>query len=134
MAGIQGKNTKPEMVVRRALHAAGFRYRLHFKGLPGKPDLVFPKYRTVIFVNGCFWHKHNCKLFKWPKTRPEFWRQKITGNVDRDKKNITILKGLGWSVITTWECTFKGKSNDAIRIEIDRLTEALLNSDQMHST
>jgi len=130
MAGIKGKNTKPEMVVRKALHAAGFRYRLHVKGLPGKPDLVFPKYRTVVFVNGCFWHKHDCKLFKWPKTRPEFWREKILGNIERDNKNLALLKDSGWRAITIWECTIKGKSNDAICHEIDKLIKSLLNGDQ----
>jgi DNA mismatch endonuclease, patch repair protein len=84
MAGIRGKNTRPEMLVRRALHAHGYRFRLHRKDLPGKPDIVLPKYRAVIFVHGCFWHGHDCHLFKWPKTREDFWIQKIKNNQERD--------------------------------------------------
>lgn len=110
MAGIKGKNTKPEIVVRKALHAQGYRFRLHDKKLPGKPDIVLPKYKTVIFVHGCFWHKHDCKHFKWPKTRPEFWREKIEGNVARDKKHAEELITLGWNVKVVWECEVKDKS------------------------
>lgn len=107
MSGIRGKDTKPEMIVRRALHRAGFRYRLHAKDLPGKPDIVLPKYRTVIFVHGCFWHMHNCKFFKWPKTRPDFWREKISKNVERDREYLSVLENLGWSPIVIWECECK---------------------------
>src|SRR5262245_6595907 len=85
MSGIRGKNTKPEMVLRRGLHAEGFRFRLHGPALPGRPDLVFPKWSAVIFVHGCFWHRHNCRLFKWPSTKSRFWRAKLTGNVSRDE-------------------------------------------------
>ena len=112
MSGIKGKNTKPEMIVRKALHKAGYRYRLHDKRLPGKPDIVLPKYKTVIFVHGCFWHHHDCKYFKWPKTRPEFWRTKIEGNVERDKKAYAKLQRLGWKVVVVWECDIReGKLN-----------------------
>lgn len=104
MAGIKGKNTRPEIAVRKALHAAGYRFRLHRKDLPGKPDIVLPKYRTVIFVHGCFWHGHMCKNFKWPKTRPEFWREKIEGNIERDKRAVAELEQLGWNMIVIWEC------------------------------
>ena len=104
MSGIRGKDTKPEMVVRRGLHARGFRFRLHDKRLPGKPDLVFPKYRAVIFVHGCFWHGHDCDLFKWPKTREAFWREKINRNSERDRRTIGLLLGVGWSVKVVWEC------------------------------
>ena len=104
MSGIRGKNTKPEIIVRKALHAAGYRFRLHCKDLPGKPDIVLPKYRTVIFVHGCFWHGHMCKKFKWPKTRQKFWREKIEGNIERDKKAIAELEKLGWRVKVIWEC------------------------------
>lgn len=110
MSGIQGKNTKPEVMIRKALHQKGFRYRLHVKSLPGKPDLVFPKYHAVIQINGCFWHGHKCHLFKWPSTRPKFWRDKISGNRKRDAKNIAKLVSLGWRVLTIWECAVKGKS------------------------
>jgi DNA mismatch endonuclease (patch repair protein) len=110
MSGIKGKNTKPEILVRKALHARGFRFRLHDKKLPGKPDIILPKYKTVIFVHGCFWHKHDCKYFKWPKTRPDFWRDKIEGNVERDEKHHQQLKELGWNVKIIWECEIKDKS------------------------
>lgn len=129
MAGIKGKNTKPEIIVRKELFRRGFRYRLHGRKLPGKPDLIFPKYNAVLFVNGCFWHKHDCKLFKWPKSRPDFWCEKILGNVERDKKNHALLKEKGWKVITAWECSIKNKSDDAIGLEIDKVIESLLNKD-----
>lgn len=104
MAGIRAKDTKPEMIVRRALHKAGFRYRLHVKDLPGKPDIVLAKYKTVIFVHGCFWHGHMCSKFKWPKTREEWWRKKIEGNVERDRRAVADLEVLGWAVKVHWEC------------------------------
>ncbi|MUP39905.1 DNA mismatch endonuclease Vsr [Labilibaculum sp. 44] len=110
MSRIKGKNTKPELVVRRFLFANGFRYRLHAKNLPGKPDIVLPKYKTVIFVNGCFWHGHqNCKYFVPPKTRTEWWLQKITNTQNRDRQAQTELQSLGWRVITIWECELKPK-------------------------
>ena len=95
MAGIRGKNTKPELAMRSALHRRGFRFRLHCKELPGKPDLVFRKFRAVIFVHGCFWHGHGCHLFKWPKTRSEFWQQKIHSNIDRDRRQRLALISAG---------------------------------------
>lgn len=129
MAGIRGKDTKPEMQIRKALHARGFRYRLHDKGVPGKPDLVFPKYNAVIFVQGCFWHAHDCHLFKWPKSRPEFWKTKIEGNVSRDNVNFQKQRALGWRVLYVWECALKGKR----RIGPDELVESVclwIKSDQ----
>jgi DNA mismatch endonuclease (patch repair protein) len=108
MAGIRGRDTKPELLLRTGLHKAGFRYRLHAKGLPGKPDLVFPRYRAVIFAHGCFWHGHDCALFKWPSTRQDFWRAKITGNVTRDETVKERLLAAGWRVLTVWECALKG--------------------------
>lgn len=104
MSGIRGKNTRPEMAVRRYLHKQGFRYRLHNSTLPGKPDLTLPKYRTVIFVHGCFWHMHHCQHFVWPKTRQDFWKRKITDNVARDERNEKRLMELGWRVLVVWEC------------------------------
>lgn len=109
MSGIRSKNTKPEMQIRRSLHAAGFRYRLHGK-LPGKPDLVFPARKAVLFVNGCFWHGHDCHLFRLPATRPEFWQAKIKGNVERDRSAVMSLRDSGWRVGTVWECALKGKT------------------------
>jgi len=109
MAGIKGKNTKPEVYIRSLLHRAGFRFRIHVDSLAGKPDIVLKRYRAVIFVNGCFWHAHHCHLFKQPSTRPEFWRQKINGNRERDLSNIRKLMDSGWRVLTVWECAMKGK-------------------------
>jgi DNA mismatch endonuclease (patch repair protein) len=126
MSGIRGKDTRPEMIVRRALHAAGFRYRLHVKTLPGKPDIVLPKYRTVIFVHGCFWHGHDCKYFKWPKTRPEFWKEKIEKNIQRDCKSYQILQEDRWRVITIWECEIK---NETIEKIIDTIISEIGNRD-----
>jgi DNA mismatch endonuclease (patch repair protein) len=108
MSQIKSKNTKPEMLVRRFLHANGFRYKLHDKTLPGKPDIVLPKYKTVIFIHGCFWHGHkDCKYFVVPKTRTEWWLNKINGNIANDKKAITALKKERWKIIMLWECNLK---------------------------
>ena len=107
MAGIKAKNTKPEMIVRRGLHAMGFRFQLHDGKLPGKPDLVFPKYRAAIFVNGCFWHGHECAHFKWPRTREEFWRAKIGSTKARDLVVLEALKQLGWGAEVIWECELR---------------------------
>ncbi|MGN6603020.1 MAG: very short patch repair endonuclease [Ginsengibacter sp.] len=108
MSMIKGKNTKPEMLVRKFLHTNGYRYKLHDKTLPGKPDIVLPKYKTVIFVHGCFWHGHkNCKYFVVPKTRTEWWLNKINGNIANDEKTTKALKKGGWKVITIWECNLK---------------------------
>ena len=107
MSGIRGKNTKPELLIRKALHARGFRYRLHCD-LPGKPDICLPKHRAVIFVHGCFWHGHECHLFKWPATRPEFWRAKIGRNREVDRAAVERLQEWGWRVCVIWECSIKG--------------------------
>ncbi|MBM3114251.1 very short patch repair endonuclease [Jeongeupia naejangsanensis] len=105
MSGIRGKNTKPEMLIRKALHARGFRYRLHAPDLPGKPDLVFPRYKAVLFVHGCFWHGHpGCKHFRLPGTRTDFWASKITANCVRDSKQQHLLIEKGWRVLVIWEC------------------------------
>jgi DNA mismatch endonuclease (patch repair protein) len=108
MGQISGKDTKPEMIVRRFLHSNGFRYRLHVKDLPGKPDLVLPKYNSVIFVHGCFWHAHeDCKYFTIPKTRTEWWKEKLYGNKERDEKHIQELEEMNWNVIVVWGCELK---------------------------
>lgn len=108
MSRIRGKDTKPEMLVRKFLHANGYRYRLHVKNLPGKPDIVLPKYKTVIFVHGCFWHGHgHCKYYVIPKTKTEWWLNKINGNIANDEKAILALKKMGWKIITLWECDLK---------------------------
>lgn len=110
MAAIKCCNTKPEMLVRKALHQAGFRYRLHVANLPGKPDLMFPRHKAVIFVQGCFWHQHQCAMFHWPKTRAEWWRQKISANRVHDEVVQDQLRELGWRVLLIWECAIKGKN------------------------
>lgn len=107
MSGIKGKNTSPELLVRKGLHARGFRFRIHADHLPGKPDLVLPKYRSVIFVHGCFWHGHDCRYFKVPQTRPEFWLEKIGRNRLRDQKQIADLIARGWRVLIVWECAVR---------------------------
>lgn len=108
MSRIRGRNTKPELLVRKFLHATGFRYRLHVKTLPGKPDIVLPKYRTIIYIHGCFWHGHEgCRYFKLPETRRDWWAQKLTENKQIDQKNLAALHELGWKVIIVWECELK---------------------------
>lgn len=108
MSQIKGKNTKPEELVRRYLFSHGFRYRKNVSMLPGKPDIVLPKYKTCIFVNGCFWHKHEgCRYFVWPKNNAEFWKKKIAGNVERDLRQQNELRLLGWNVVVIWECELK---------------------------
>lgn len=111
MAKISGKDTKPEIAIRKALHAKGLRYRKNVSNLPGKPDIVLKKYRTVIFINGCFWHGHNCRKSALPKTNSDFWKDKIQKNILRDSKNIQELEVNGWQVITIWGCEIAKKSN-----------------------
>lgn len=110
MSGIKGKNTKPELFIRKGLFARGFRYILHDRRLPGTPDLVFPRHHAVVIINGCFWHGHGCHLFKWPKSNTAFWRTKIEGNKRNDKKHRTLLKTAGWNTLVVWECAVKGSS------------------------
>lgn len=110
MSRIKGKNTKPEEIVRKYLFSKGFRYRKNDKRLPGTPDIVLPKYKTAIFVNGCFWHGHkNCRYFVIPKTNTDFWLNKINTNIERDKRKQEALKELGWNVVVVWECELKPK-------------------------
>jgi len=108
MAGIRGKNTKPEIAIRKALHARGFRFRIHSKNVPGRPDLVLPRFRAALFVHGCFWHGHDCELFRLPGTRQEFWSEKIESNRMRDTKVAELLDLAGWRALTIWECAFRG--------------------------
>lgn len=113
MSHIKSKNTKPEVLVRRFLFANGYRFRLYRKDLPGKPDIVLPKYKTVIFINGCFWHGHSgCKYATIPETNREFWSNKIFGNVERDKVTFSSLEKMGWRVIVIWQCELKPKTKD----------------------
>src|SRR5665647_424469 len=124
MSMIKGKNTKPELLVRQFLHANGYRYKLHDKSLPGTPDIVLPKYKTVIFVHGCFWHGHkNCKYFVIPKTRTEWWLNKINGNIANDEKAAKALKKEGWRIITIWECGLKpSKVNKSLTALLKKLS------------
>ncbi|WP_082336990.1 very short patch repair endonuclease [Porphyrobacter sp. AAP60] len=125
MAGIRAKDTKPELVVRRLLHSLGYRFRLHCKDLPGKPDIVLPKWRTVVLVHGCFWHGHaNCPLFRPPKSRTEFWTKKIRANEERDDLVRLKLSSLGWRIVEVWECAIKGRQ----RLEPETLANLLSDS------
>lgn len=108
MSRIRGRDTRPELAIRRGLHARGYRFRLHVKDLPGHPDVVFAKRRAVLFVHGCFWHGHNCRLFRMPATRAEFWASKIAANRSRDAKVCAALTDAGWRVLTVWECSLRG--------------------------
>lgn len=120
MSHISGKNTKPEIIIRSIAHSLGYRFRLHKKDLPGKPDIVFPKYKKVIFVNGCFWHGHkNCKRSKLPETNKTFWRNKIEGNKKKDKSNYIRLKKLGWDHMIIWQCKIKASEVDKIKNKIE---------------
>lgn len=127
MSGIRGKDTKPEVLVRKALHARGFRFRLHVSDLPGRPDIVLPRYQAALFVHGCFWHGHDCRFFKLPGTRPEFWQLKIAKNKANDEKNVVLLSDAGWRTGIVWECALRGQgaSVDAVA---DRLAEWLESS------
>ena len=123
MSRISGKDTKPEELVRKYLFSKGFRYRKNVRTLPGSPDLVVPKYHTVIFVNGCFWHGHkNCKYFVWPKSNTEFWRKKIEANMERDKGKKSQLEDMGWTVLTVWECELRPKERQTT---LERLENTL---------
>lgn len=123
MSRIRGKDTGPELVVRRELFARGFRYRLHAKDLPGKPDIVLPKYGAAVIVDGCFWHGHkNCKVFRWPKTRTAFWRAKIDANGKRDTRNRRALRTLGWNVVRVWECELSARR---LSKTIDKITKKI---------
>jgi DNA mismatch endonuclease (patch repair protein) len=123
MSRVKSKDSLPEMIVRRSLHAKGFRYRIHVKSLPGKPDIVLPRYRTIILVHGCFWHAHeHCKKFSLPKTRTDWWRRKLDINIQNDIKNEIALQKLGWEVITVWQCQLK---SDKFEATINKLIKQL---------
>ena len=127
MAAIRSKDTRPEVVLRRSLFQLGYRYRLHYRGLPGKPDLVFPKYRTAVFVNGCFWHHHECKDVKMPSTRRAWWRKKLEGNHKRDMAALRSLHEKGWRTLMVWECSMRRQPNPdaAIRKVVSQVSRFL---------
>ena len=120
MSKIRGRDTQPELVVRRGLHRRGMRYRLYMDDLPGKPDLVFPSSRAVILVHGCFWHLHKCPRFSWPETRRDFWRAKLERNGERDKRTIERLMQAGWRVLVVWECAMRGTGRRPLDDVLDR--------------
>jgi len=123
MSRVKGKDTKPEMLIRRSLHRLGYRFRLHRKDLPGSPDIVLPKFRTAIFVNGCFWHGHDCPRGKRPASNTAFWNEKLNKNEERDQRNYQALKQLGWHVEVVWECEIKRSLEDIETNLCQRLTE-----------
>ena len=121
MSRIRGKDTGPELLLRRSIHARGFRYRLHRAGMPGKPDLVFPKYRAVCFVHGCFWHRHRgCRFAARPSTREEYWEAKLEGNAARDERTRERLRELGWRVAVVWECALRGGGEKAAATDLGK--------------
>lgn len=128
MRAIRNKNTKPELCLRKALHAKGLRFRLNVRKLPGTPDIVFPKYHAVIFVHGCFWHGHGCHLFKWPKTNSDFWKKKITHNREVDAEVEKKLKAQEWRYALVWECALKGRERDNLANLVNRLDKWLRSS------
>jgi DNA mismatch endonuclease (patch repair protein) len=128
MSGIRSKNTRPEMLIRRGLFARGFRYRLHARGLPGNPDIVLPKYRAVVMVHGCFWHRHGCGLFKWPSSNAAFWRAKLNRNRLVDRRANQGLLALGWRVSIVWECALRGASSAQMTRVTDRLCRWLVSN------
>lgn len=121
MSRIRGQDTKPELAIRRGLHALGLRFRLHVRELPGRPDLVFPKYGAAVFVHGCFWHGHNCAMFHLPATRRDFWSGKISGNREHDKQAIFALRAEGWRVLVVWECSLRGPGRQKLEAVIARV-------------
>ena len=131
MSGIRGRNTKPEILIRSLLHRRGFRFRLDARDLAGRPDIVLPRYRAVIFVHRCFWHGHDCHLFKWPQTRPEFWRDKIGRNRANDAKAQAALLEAGWRVATVWECALRGANRDIDGV-LQRLIDWLHGDASLH--
>ena len=129
MSRIRGKDTKPELLLRHGLHARGLRYRLHRKDLPGRPDIVFPRYSATILVHGCFWHGHDCPLFKLPTTRREFWATKIERNKARDARDIAGLSAAGWRVLQVWECALKSPGRRPIEAVLDNIVSWLHSGD-----
>jgi len=131
MSRIRGRDTKPEMLVRRGLHARGLRYKLHDRTLPGRPDLVFPKYRTAVFVHGCFWHAHGCLLSKLPTSRRDFWTKKLEGNICRDRKAVEALRAMGWRVLVVWECALRGPHRMSYEALVDSAASYIMNGGEL---
>lgn len=123
MSGIRGKNTRPEMLIRKNLHALGFRYRLHDKRLPGKPDIVLPRYRAVILIHGCFWHGHDCHLYRQPSSNVTFWKKKIAANRQNDQLASEAITKSGWRLMVIWECALKGKTRLPLEVVVRQTSE-----------
>lgn len=132
MSGIRGRNTRPELTIRKHLHKHGFRYRLHDRKLPGKPDIVLPRYQAVILVHGCFWHGHDCHLFRWPSSNEAFWREKITRNRNVDERAVMMLHENNWRVLKIWECALKGRQRWPTDLLVDNIVRWLKHSDRSH--
>jgi DNA mismatch endonuclease (patch repair protein) len=130
MSGIQGKNTSPELLIRKALHERGFRFRIHAAHLPGKPDLLLPKYKAAVFIHGCFWHGHGCRYFKIPQTRSQFWVEKIGKNQHRDALQENALRALGWRVLIVWECAVRSMKKEKSPLLVDLIAEWLINGSE----
>jgi len=131
MAGIRGRNTRPEIAVRHGLHRCGFRYALHSPCLPGKPDIVLSRHRAIVLVHGCFWHGHDCHLFRWPGSRPEFWKQKILRNRARDAEVTAALASAGWRILVIWECALKGRHQRSIEDVVARASAWIKGKNRM---
>lgn len=131
MSGIQGRDTKIEVAIRKALHVRGLRYRTDVRGLPGRPDIVLTRWQAAVLIHGCFWHAHDCGLCRIPATRPDFWREKLEGNAARDARNTTALLDAGWRVATVWECALRGKGPQALIDVADRLAMWVRGEDRM---
>jgi DNA mismatch endonuclease (patch repair protein) len=125
MAAVRGADTKPELLIRKGLHREGFRFRLHGRDLPGRPDIVLPKHGAALFLHGCFWHRHNCHLFRFPATREEFWRAKLDGNAARDLRARDRLREGGWRVGVVWECSIRGRGRTSVDQVVNRLAKWL---------
>lgn len=134
MSGIRAKNTKPEVVIRKGLHAIGFRYRLHAKDIPGKPDIVLPKYRALVIVQGCFWHGHGCRYFKLPESNTDFWRTKISENCARDTRDRDAQHKIGWRTLVVWECAVREGMRAKPAIDIIALIASWLSSGSVRAT
>lgn len=127
MASIKSKNTVLEIAIRKRLHAKGLRYRLHGKGLPGRPDIIFPKFKALVFINGCFWHQHGCYLSVMPKTRSDWWEKKLSSNKKRDQLNYQLLRSLGWRIAIVWECSVKELRKTEKEKKLDAIANKLMN-------
>lgn len=123
MSGIRGRDTKIEVAIRKSLHGRGLRYRIDVRGMPGRPDIVLPRWKAVVLVHGCFWHAHDCGLCRIPATRPDFWREKLEGNAARDRRNEAALSKAGWRVAVVWECALRGRGSRALEDVADLLAD-----------